>query len=125
MIHQVAFDKPLVDEHGISDPVILFDEDGRLHIAQWRKYKVAQAHGMKETGHWFEIVDGETQTYGDKGMQWWSEIELPRGYNYDDEYYNIYPVDEDGKKALALLRQSQAIDIDKVMADIKKTIESV
>ena len=125
MIHQVAFDKPLVDEHGISDPVILFDEDGRLHIAQWRMYKVAQARGMKETGHWFEIIDGEMQTYGDKGMQWWSEIEFPRGYNYDDEYYNIYPVDEDGKKALALLRQSQAIDIDKVMADIKKTIESV
>lgn len=125
MIHQVAFDKPLVDEHGISDPVILFDEDGRLHIAQWRKYKVAQAHGMKETGHWFEIIDGEAQTYGDKGMQWWSEIEFPGGYNYDDEYYNIYPVDEDGKKALALLRQSQAIDIDKVMADIKKTVESI
>lgn len=115
MIHQVAFDKPLVDEHGISDPVILFDEDGRLHIAQW----------FKEKNCWFEVLDGEGQTYGDKGMQWWSEIEFPGGYNYDDEYYNIYPVDEDGKKALALMRMNRAIDIDKVMADIKKTIESV
>lgn len=123
MTHQVGIDFPYVDEQGISDPVTLFDEWGRLHIAQWDNNK-------KE---WFEIVDGVVESYGSQGMHWWTEIQFPHGWVYDSEFYSndvSYRSNEafENAKALAMmgLRRPGAIDIDKVMADIKKTInESV
>ena len=116
MIHQVGIDFPMVDEQGLSDPVIVFDENGRLSIAQW----------YEDHKCWLEIVDGEGQTYGSKGLVWWSEIHFPHGWVYDSDYYSPYPADEGRDKERELVRMSRAIDIDKVMADIKKTInESV
>lgn len=125
MIHQVGIDTPLIGEDGLSDPVNLFDEDGILHIAQWcEKHKC-----------WFEVVDGEIQTYGNKGLLWWSEIQLPHGWVYDSEFYSLdYPHPptaelEDNIKALEMMgfrkpkTEREFIDIDSVMADIKKTIE--
>lgn len=115
MTHDVKIEKPRVGTDGLSDPVNLFDEDGKLHIAQWYEPKNC----------WLEIIDGEKQTYGDKGMHWWSEIQFPHGYVYDDVYYSLFPVDEEKEKAAAMLGLKRPIDIDAVMADIKKTIESV
>lgn len=127
MIHQVGIDTPHIGEDKLSDPVILFDDDGRFHIAQWDENHKC----------WFEVVDGEEQTYGNKGLLWWSEIQLPHGWVYDSEFYSLdYPHPftpelEDNAKALEMMglrkpmTEREFIDIDAVMADIKKTIESV
>lgn len=117
MTHQAGIDFPYVDKEGISDPVVLFDEWGRLHIAQWNENK-------KE---WFEIVDGIMQTYNG-GIHWWTEINFPHGWVYDSEYYSPDPLTEEAKdniKALEMMGLRRPIDIDKVMADIKKTVESI
>ena len=112
----MKIEKPRVDETGISDPVILELEDGKLCIAQWDANK-------KE---WFEVKDGhEIETFGNKGVCDWVLIRFTHGFNYDSEWYSKDPIDEDGKKALEMMGLRRPIDIDAVMRDIKKTIESV
>ena len=127
MIHQVGIDTPLVGEDGLSDPVNLFGDDGIIRIAQW----------CEDHKCWLEVVDGEIETYGNRGLCWWSEIQLPHGWAYDSEFYSLdYPhpptaEDESNIKALEMMgfrkpkTEREFIDIDAVMADIKKTIESV
>ena len=125
MIHQVGIDAPLVGEDGLSDPVNVFDEDGIIHIAQWDENHKC----------WLEIIDGEAQTYGNKGLHWWSEIHFPHGWVCDSEFYSLdYPhpptaEEEDNIKALEMMglrkpkTEREFIDIDSILADIKKTIE--
>ena len=77
--YEPNIDTPLLDEDGVSDPVILFFDDGRMCIAQYDKYNGPC---------WFTRVDGVMETFGSKGIKKWSPIELPSGYAYDSEYYS-------------------------------------
>ncbi len=64
--------KPLTNEHGISDPVNVFLDDGRVYVAWWDANKKM----------WFE-ADGDS--YGK--VKFWCYINFPTGWNYDSDLY--------------------------------------
>lgn len=71
--------KPMTNAQGISDPVNVFLDDGRVYVAWWDANKKM----------WCEM-DGET--YG-TGVVAWSYIDFPKNWNYDPEKYGeIYEV---------------------------------
>lgn len=80
-IHDPKIEKPRVDTQGshkgMSDPVLLFDEDGRYAIAIWDE----------RDGYWHENVDGMDATYN-AGIVGWTEIPRKNGWVYDSEFYS-------------------------------------
>jgi hypothetical protein len=71
MYHDNRIEKPKTKQ-GISDPVNVFLDDGRIYVAYW-----------SEKDHYWHDTDGET--FGN--VEWWSEIVLPKTWACDWSRY--------------------------------------
>lgn len=72
-IRDGRIDKPMVDtELFISDPVVVFTDNGIVEIAWW-----------DEKDHYWHDTEGET--FGN--VVKWHEIEFPKNWNYDESLY--------------------------------------
>lgn len=64
--------KPLVNDRGISDPVVVFTSNNMVLVAWW-----------DERDKFWHSLDGDS--FGN--VLWFEEIEFPKGWIYDDVLY--------------------------------------